>query len=100
MIACSTSRSAAAAYFNAHRQALLVLDNVEDPAALLRPLADEAYCPRCRCGCSLPRRRHLRPFAPVEVTVLPEEAALRLLTQPPRTGVFARSQNPEYAEAR
>jgi hypothetical protein len=88
---------AAARYLTAHPQALLVLDNVEDPAALLRPLIPELI------PSALPvrtifttRRRDLGQFQPVEVTVLPAAALDLLLSHHSRQPV----RQPDHPEHR
>jgi hypothetical protein len=60
--------------------ALLVFDNLEDPAQLSRPVASEPS--PLTLGCPIlftTRRRDLGRFRAVELTVLPEESALQLL---------------------
>jgi WD40 repeat protein len=62
------------------KQALLVLDNLEDPGILNRPII--SGCIPVGLPCRLlftTRRRDLGGFQPVEVTVLPEGPALQLL---------------------
>ena len=58
------------------KKALLVLDNLEDPGILNRPIV--SGCIPAGLSCRLlftTRRRDLGGFTPVEVTVLPEESA-------------------------
>ena len=72
---------AAARYLNSHPDALLVLDNVEEPASLSRPVATgliPAHLP-CRVLFTTRRRDLPRRCRRVEVTVLPADAALALL---------------------
>ena len=60
--------------------ALLVLDNLEDPAQLARPVGAEAS--PLTLGCRIlftTRQRELGRFQPIEVSVLPEGPALQLL---------------------
>src|SRR5271166_957185 len=62
------------------KRALLVLDNLEDPGTLNRPIV--SGCIPAGLSCRLlftTRRRDLGLFTPVEVTVLPEDSALQLL---------------------
>jgi WD40 repeat protein len=60
--------------------ALLVLDNLPDPAALAGSLAPGCVPEDLRCGLLFTTRRHdLGRFTGVEVTVLPEDAAVHLL---------------------
>jgi WD40 repeat protein len=65
---------------NRRRDALLVFDNLEDPAQLARPLGSEGIplnlAPRILFTT---RHRELGRFNAVEVSVLPEEPALQLL---------------------
>ena len=60
--------------------ALLVFDNLEDPAQLARPVGAEAS--PLALGCRIlftTRQRELGRFQPIEVSVLPEEPSLQLL---------------------
>jgi uncharacterized delta-60 repeat protein len=65
---------------NRRREALLIFDNVEDPAQLARPVGSEGILlnlvPRVLFTT---RHRELGRFHAVEVSVLPEEPALQLL---------------------
>ena len=65
---------------NRRRDALLVFDNLEDPAQLARPVGSEGIpvnlAPRVLFTT---RHRELGRFHAVEVSVLPEEPALQLL---------------------
>src|SRR5271157_2555933 len=66
------------------KKALLVLDNLEDPGILNRPIV--SGCIPAGLACRLlftTRRRDLGGFTPVEVTVLPEDSALQLLLRHP-----------------
>ena len=66
------------------KKALLVLDNLEDPGTLNRPIV--SGCIPAGLSCRLlftTRRRDLGGFTPVEVTVLPEDSALQLLLRHP-----------------
>src|SRR5271166_1405337 len=73
--------------FDALRQwkrALLVLQNLEDPGILNRPIV--SGCIPAGLSCRLlftTHRRALGGFTPVEVTVLPEDSALQLLLRHP-----------------
>jgi hypothetical protein len=64
-----------------HRpDALLVLDNVDDPALLARPVGSEASPLTLRCRILFTtRRRELGHYHAVEVSALPEAPALQLL---------------------
>ena len=60
--------------------ALLVFDNLDDPAQLTRPVGSEPS--PLTLGCRIlftTRQRELGRFHPIEVFVLPEEPALQLL---------------------
>ena len=59
---------------------MLVLDNLEDPAQLARPVGAEASPLTLDCRILFTtRRRELGRFQPIEVSVLPEGPALQLL---------------------
>ena len=83
------------------RDALLVLDNVEDPALLARPVGCEATL--LTLGCHIlftTRRRELGRLHAVEVAVLPEELALQLLLRhESRHAVRDHTKSPERREA-
>jgi hypothetical protein len=90
-----------AKYLKARPEALLVLDNVDDPRALQ---ADVLGFVPAALGCRLlftTRRRDLRsPFASVEVRVLPPASALELLlSTDARREVLTRGVEAELAEA-
>ena len=75
---------AAFAELNRRPNALLVLDNLPDPAVLAAPLLPDCVPEDLRCRVLFTTRRHdLGRFAGVEVTILPEEPALRLLLRHP-----------------
>src|SRR5262245_5144506 len=60
--------------------ALLVFDNLEDPAQLSRPVSSGGSPLNLACRILFTtRHRELGRFRPVEVSVLPEEPALQLL---------------------
>ena len=70
---------------NGRPTALLVLDNVSDPAAIALHLLPDCVPEDLRCRMLFTTRRHdLGRFTGIEVTVLPEEPALRLLLRHPR----------------
>ena len=81
--------------------ALLVLDNLEDPAQLARPVGAEAS--PLTLGCRIlftTRQRELGRFQPIEVSVLPEEPALQLLLRDDsRHPVRDDPNHPERSEA-
>jgi WD40 repeat protein len=69
---------------NGRPQALLVLDNLPEPATIAVPLLPDCTPEYLRCRLLFTTRRHdLGRFSGVEVTVLPEEPALRLLLRHP-----------------
>jgi hypothetical protein len=71
---------AAFAALDVRPRALLVLDNLPDPAAIAVPLLPGCTPEDLRCRLLFTTRRlDLGRFVGVEVTVLPEEPALRLL---------------------
>jgi hypothetical protein len=82
--------------------ALLVLDNLEDPAQLARPVGSEAIL--LTLGCRVlftTRRRELGRFPAIEVSVLPDEPAVQLLLSHPRRHPIRDAPNhPERPEAR
>src|SRR5262249_29494178 len=92
---------AAFAELNRRPRALLVLDNLPDPAALAIHLTPE--CVPEDLGCRLlftTRRYDLGRFAGVEVTVLPEEPALRLLLRHPSRRAVLDPSHSEHEHAR
>ncbi|MBP7962796.1 MAG: CHAT domain-containing protein [Caldilineaceae bacterium] len=91
---------AAARYLRSHPDALLVLDNVADPARLLRPVIPELI-PATLPGPVLftTRRRDLGRFQPVEVSVLPPGPALALLLSHPSRADVRQPHHPEHATA-
>jgi WD40 repeat protein len=81
--------------------ALLVLDNLADLSELLRPIA--AGCGLSGLPCRVlftTRRRDLGRFTAVEVTVLPEGPALRLLLRHPARQAILEPQHPQHEHAR
>jgi hypothetical protein len=69
-----------AAYLAEHQGALVIFDNVDDPLALRDPTADLVPAQLgCRLLFTTRRRDSGSPFATLDVRVLPEDAALRLL---------------------
>jgi len=82
------------------KQALLVLDNLEDPGTLNRPIV--SGCIPAGLSCRLlftTRRRDLGGFTPVEVTVLPEESALQLLLRHPKRQPAIEPSHPDHEPA-
>ena len=87
---------------NARPQALLVLDNLPDPAAIALHLLPDCVPEDLRCRLLFTTRRHdLGRFAGIEVTVLPEHPALQLLLRhPTRRAALDRSHaDHEHARA-
>jgi len=93
---------AAARYLNDHPDGLLVLDNVEDPAILARPVATGLIPTELACRVLFTTRRRDLPARcrPVEVTVLPESTALSLLLRHPGCQFIRQPGHPQHAEAR
>jgi hypothetical protein len=91
-----------AAFLRARPGALVIFDNVDDPLALRSP--GPGFIPE-QLGCSLlfttRRRDPALPFASIDVRVLPEEAALKLLLgSEARRGLLAGGSEDEIAAAR
>jgi WD40 repeat protein len=99
----STERQLQAAYEELRRRpdALLVFDNVEDPAQLSRPVGTEPT--PLTFGCPVlftTRRRELGRFHAVELSVLPEGPALQLLLRHDcRQAVLKNEKHPERRQA-
>src|SRR5262249_43244735 len=92
---------AAFAALNGRPEALLVLDNLPDPATIAVPLASDCVPEYLRCRLLFTTRRHdLGRFAGVEVTVLPEEPALRLLLRHPSCRAALDPADPDHEHAR
>ncbi len=69
---------------NCRPHALLVLDNLPDPATIALHLLPDCVPEDLRCTVLFTTRRHdLGRFTGIEITVLPEEPALRLLLRHP-----------------
>src|SRR5271157_3306255 len=82
------------------KKALLVLDNLEDPGILNRPIV--SGCIPAGLSCKLlftTRRRDLGGFTPVEVTVLPEDFALQLLLRHPNRQPAIKPGDPDHEPA-
>ncbi len=92
---------AAFAELNRRQHALLVLDNLREPAALAAPLLPDCVPEDLRCRLLFTTRRHdLGRFAGVEVTVLPVSAALRLLLRHPSRQAALDPEHPDHEHAR
>ena len=92
---------AAFAELNRRPGALLVLDNLPDPAAIAVPLLSGCITEDLGCRLLFTTRRHdLGRFVGVEVTILPEEPALRLLLRHPSCQHALEASNPDHEHAR
>ena len=81
--------------------ALLVLDNLLDPTAIASNLLPDCVPEDLRCKVLFTTRRHdLGRFAGIEVTVLPEEPALRLLLRHPSRHEASAPSHPDHEQAR
>ena len=88
-------------YLQAHADCLLVLDNVEDPQQLRRPLTRFLVPSALPCRVLFTTRRHdLGDFLPVELTVLPEESGLQLLLRHPSRQAVLAEDHSEHGERR
>ncbi|MCB0062462.1 MAG: WD40 repeat domain-containing protein, partial [Caldilineaceae bacterium] len=88
-------------YFHQHPDSLLIFDNVTDPTPLSRPVSGDLIPAGLRCHLLFTtRRRDLGSFSPVELTVLPNDAALRLLlSHPNRQWLLDDPDHSDYAAA-
>jgi WD40 repeat protein len=87
---------------NSRPSALLVLDNLPEPAALAGSLSPGCTPEDLRCRLLFTTRRHdLGRFVGIEVTVLPEEPALQLLLRHPsrRAALDASHSDHDHARA-
>jgi WD40 repeat protein len=92
---------AAAEYLRAHPNSLLILDNVADPATLNVPVSAGTLPADLPCRVLFTtRRRDLGRFTAVEVTVLPEEAALQLILRHSERQPMLDPAHPEHRTAR
>jgi WD40 repeat protein len=92
---------AAFAALDGRPHALLVLDNLPDPAALAAPVLPDCVPEDVRCRVLFTTRRHdLGRFPGVEVTILPEEPALRLLLRHPSRRAVLDPSHPDHEHAR
>jgi WD40 repeat protein len=92
---------AAFAALNSRPRALLVLDNLPDPATIAVPVLPGCTPEDLRCRLLFTTRRHdLGRFTGVEVTVLPEEPALRLLLRHPSRQAALEPSHPDHEHAR
>jgi WD40 repeat protein len=92
---------AAFAQLNRKPCALLVLDNLPDPAALAVPVLPGCTPEDLGCRLLFTTRRHdLGRFVGVEVTVLSEDPALQLLLRHPSRRAALDSSHPDHQHAR
>ena len=87
---------------NGRPHALLVLDNLPDPASIALHLLPDCVPEDLRCRVLFTTRRHdLGRFVGIEVTVLPEEPALQLLLRHPSrvTALAPAHSDHEHARA-
>ncbi len=82
--------------------ALLIFDNLEDPAQLTLPVGSEPSPLTLNCHILFTtRQRDLGPFRPIELSVLPEDPALRmLLRHDSRHAVRDDPDHPDRPEAK
>ena len=86
---------------NTRPNALLVLDNLPEPAALAASLSPGCTPEDLRCRLLFTTRRHdLGRFVGIEVTVLPEEPALQLLLRHPSRRAALDPSHPDHDHAR
>jgi WD40 repeat protein len=86
---------------NRSPQILLIVDNLAEPSDLNRPVAPGCIPAALACRILFTtRRRDLGRFGQVEVTVLPEEPALRLLLRHPDRQPILDPAHPEHQDAR
>jgi WD40 repeat protein len=98
---CDEQVHSAFAALNDRSRALLVLDNLHDPAVIAVPLVPGCVPEDLRSRLLFTTRRHdLGRFAGVEVTVLPEEPALRLLLRHPSRRAALDPAHPDHEHAR
>jgi WD40 repeat protein len=92
---------AAFAALNRRADGLLVLDNLPDPATIAIPVLPGCTPEDLRCRLLFTTRRHdLGRFTGVEVTVLPEEPALRLMLRHPSRQGTLDPAHPDHVHAR
>jgi WD40 repeat protein len=86
---------------NCRPRALLVLDNLTEPATIAVQLLPGCAPEDLHCTLLFTTRRHdLGRFAGIEVTVLPEEPALRLLLRHPTRQAALDPAHPDHEHAR
>ena len=86
---------------NGRPRALLVLDNLPDPAAIALHLLPDCVPEDLRCRVLFTTRRHdLGRFVGIDVTVLPEEPALRLLLRHPSRRAALDPSHADHEHAR
>jgi len=86
---------------NCRPHALLVLDNLPEPAAIALHLLPDCVPEDLHCRLLFTTRRHdLGRFVGVEVTILPEEPALRLLLRHPSRCAALTPSHADHEHAR
>ncbi|MCB9435230.1 MAG: hypothetical protein H6668_24980 [Ardenticatenaceae bacterium] len=91
---------AAFRYLHAHPRALLVLDNLADPNVLHYPVSLDWVPAKLPCAVLFTtRQQQLAGFSPIELTVLPQPAALKLLLNHPARQPVLQPNHPEHATA-
>ncbi|MBN1487498.1 MAG: hypothetical protein JW981_07645, partial [Anaerolineae bacterium] len=93
--------NAVSQYLQNHSDALLVIDNLLDVTALNRPVSADLVPAALPCRVLFTtRRRDVGRFIPIEVTVLPEDAAMRLLLRHPERHDVLDIEHPEHETAK
>ena len=91
---------AAADYFKAHTDCLLVLDGVADPTQIHQPVVPELLPVDLVCHLLLTTRsRNLGDIGTIEVAVLPEKPAMQLLLRHETRQVVLAKEHPDHVEA-
>ena len=92
---------AAVGYLRDHTDALVILDNLADPATLNQPIGADVVLAALPCRILFTtRQRDLGRFHSIEVTVLPEDVALKLLLRHPGRQPILKPTHPEHEEAK
>ncbi|MFN8470357.1 MAG: caspase family protein [Caldilineaceae bacterium] len=92
---------AAADYLRTHTECLLIIDNVDDPILLRRPVTPDLIPAGLSCHILYStRRRNVGDAYAVDITVLPTEDALVLLLKRAHRSEVLEQSHPEHADAR
>ncbi|MEJ2750071.1 MAG: NB-ARC domain-containing protein, partial [Anaerolineae bacterium] len=86
-------------YLRQNERSLLILDNVQEPDVLNQPVSRDWIPARLPHLLFTTRRRDVGHFRSVELTVLPEDVALKLLLRHPRRQPILVEQHPEHQTA-